>query len=372
MADLSIEIHDKTLKRVGWVNDPTSLTVTARHNNIGSAELVVPSDHRRLPLLLADGARLVIDYRGERLMSGYIRNPSGDLGGPDGTMTLPVQDDLWILERVLGWPVPTAAIDAQGAKATDTRTGPAETIAKGYLTGVLAHNTVDPITVAADLARGATITAVSSRMQQLSEVLLTLVDGAGIGLRAVQQGNRIIFDAYVPKVFTRKLSRQSGTLLTATWSRGDATMTRAVAGGPNTGTSREFGLIKDAALEAAYGYTIEVLVDAQSAASSTARDTQGSQALAAAGRKFGFTVTLSESAAFRYGGTNGVHVGDKITIREGGQDYTDVLREAKLTFDRDGGLQVQPSIGEHTDDPDRMLAIFLGRAWSGLKNLRTR
>jgi hypothetical protein len=100
-----------------------SLTVTPRHNNIGSAQLVVPSDHRRLPLLLADGARLVIDYRGERLMSGYIRNPFGDFG-PDGTMTFPVQDDLWMLERMLGWPVPTAAISAQGAKAQDTRTGP--------------------------------------------------------------------------------------------------------------------------------------------------------------------------------------------------------------------------------------------------------
>jgi hypothetical protein len=36
MSDLSIEIHDKTLHRVGWVNDPVSLTVTPRHNNIGS------------------------------------------------------------------------------------------------------------------------------------------------------------------------------------------------------------------------------------------------------------------------------------------------------------------------------------------------
>jgi hypothetical protein len=371
VADLSIEIHDKTLHRVGWVNDPTSLTVTARHNNIGSAELVVPSDHRRLPLLLADGARLVIDYRGERLMSGYIRNPSGDFG-PDGNFTFPVQDDLWLLERTLGWPVPTAAINAQGAKAQDTRTGPAETIAKGYVSGVLQHNTVDPITVAADLGRGSTITAVSSRMQQLSEVLLTLCDGAGIGLRAVQQGNRIVFDAYVPTVFSRKLSRAAGTILTASWSRGDQTMTRAVAGGPNTGTSREFGLIVDNVAEAALGYTIESLVDAQSAESSTARDLQGTQALAAAGRKFGFTVTLSESAAFRYGGTHGVHVGDRITIHEGGQDYTDVLREAKLTFDRDGGLQVAPSIGEHTDDPDRRLAQFLGAAYSAIRTLRTR
>ena len=369
-SDLSIEIHDKTLERVGWVNDPTSLTVTARHNNIGSAELLVPSDHRRLPLLLADGARLVIDYRGERLMSGYIRNPSGDLGGPDGTMTLPVQDDLWLLERTLGWPVPGAAINAQGVKQ-DTRTGPAETVAKGFVSGILAHNTVDPIQVATDLGRGSVITA-SSRMKQLSEVLLTLCDQAGIGLRAVQVGNKIVFDVYAPTVYSRKLSRASRTLLTASWSRGDATMTRAIAGGPNTGTSREFGLVKNDALEAQYGYTIEALVDAQSAESSTARDLQGTQALAAAARTFGFKVTLSESDAFRYGGANGVHVGDRVTIREADQDYTDVLREAKLTFDRDGGLQVEPSIGEHNDDPDRTLARFLGSAVAAIRELRTR
>jgi hypothetical protein len=191
-------------------------------------------------------------------------------------------------------------------------------------------------------------------------------------LRAVQQGNHIVFDVYVPTVYTRKLSRAARTILTASWSRGDATMTRAIAGGPNTGTSREFGLIPDVALEASLGYTIETLVDAQSAESSTARDLQGSQALAAAGRTFGFKVTLSESAAFRYGGTHGVHVGDKITIHEGGQDYTDVLREATLTFDRDGGLQIAPSIGEHTDDPDRTLAQFLGSAVAAIRELRAR
>jgi hypothetical protein len=368
MADLSIEIHDKTLHRVGWVNDPTSLTVTARHNNIGSAELVVPSDHRRLPLLLAPGARLVIDYRGERLMSGYIRNRSGDFG-PDGTITLPVQDDLWMLERMLGWPLPSAAINAQGAKQ-DTRTGPAETVAKGFVSANAPHM-VDPITVAADLGRGSSIT-VSSRMKQLSEVLLTVVDQAGIGLRAVQQGSQVVFDAYVPKVYSRKLSRAAGTILTASWSQGDPTMTRAIAGGPNTGTSREFGIVTNAALEASYGYTVEGFVDAQSAESSTARDLQGSQALAAAGPTSGFKVTLSESAAFRYGGTSGVHVGDRITITEGGNDYTDVLREAKLTFDRDGGLRVEPSIGEHTDDPDRVLAQYLGSAVAAIRDLRTR
>lgn len=377
MPDLNIEIHDKTLHRVGWVNDPTSLTVTAVHNGIGSAELVVPSDHHRVPLLRAKGARLVIDYRGERLMSGYIRNRSG-VFGPDGTMTFPVQDDLWLLERMLGWPAPTAAINAQGVKQ-DTRTGPAETVAKGFVAGVLAHNTVDPITVAPDLGRGSTITA-SSRMKQLSEVLLTACDLAGIGLKATQQGGdvgqgRIVFDAYVPKVFPRKLSRAARTILTASWSEGDPTMTRAIAGGPLADTSREFGQVigaVGAARETDLGYTIEGFVDAQSAESSTARDAQGTTALAAAGPTAGYSVTLSESGAFLYGGPNGVHRGDMITITEGGADYADVLRQAKLTFDRETGLTLEPVIGDHSDDPSRTLTQFLGSAYSAIRDLRTR
>lgn len=371
MADnpFAIDLYDKTFHRVGWVNDPISIECIPRHNQVGTATLVVPGNHRRLGQLLDEGARVTIDYGGERALSGVVNNPSGSYG-PDGQFTLPIVGDQWLLQRMLGWALPSAAIDAQGAKE-DKRTGPAETVLKGFVAANAAHM-VDPITVAADLARGTTIT-VSSRMKQLSEILLTAIDQAGIGVSVTQVGTRLVVDAYVPKVYSRNLSLPARTVLTADWSRTDPTINVAITGGNLTGTSREFGRVRAGDLEARFGYTIESFVDAGSTESSTARDAEGTKALADGGPKSGLKLTLSESKSFRYGGENGVHVGDRVTVDLGdGATTTDLLREVTLSYSRDNGLAVTPSVGDHEDDPDAALYARLQALNARLATQETR
>lgn len=66
-------------------------------------------------------------------------------------------------------------------------------------------------------------------------------------------------------------------------------------------------------------------------------------ALAEGGTKYGLSVTLAETAAFRYGKT--LLVGDTITV----DDYTDVCREVTISDTADAGIVVSPTVG----DPDQ-------------------
>lgn len=365
-----ITLYDKALARTGWIGDPVALTVTPRHNAVGTADITVTSNHRRLPLLVARGARAVITYHGEQIMSGYVTVRTGTGPRNAGTVMVSVQDDLWLLWRMLGWPVPGATLLLQGTKQ-DSRTGPAETVAKGFVSANLAHNTVDPITVATDLGRGSTIT-VTSRMKVLADVLMDPVTKAGIGLSARQVGTRIIFDAYTPTVYPHILSEDNGTVLTWTFSDTDQAMTRAVVGGPDVDTSREFREVGvGSADELDLGYTVEGFVDGQSATSHAEMDKAGTDGLGENLRKSGFTLGLSETASFRYGGA-GVHVGDQVTLNLGGTLFTDVLKEAAITYDRDNGVTATPTVGDRSDDPDRQLSSFLAAVARGIRDLRTR
>lgn len=364
-----VTVYDKAFNFVGKVNDFAELTVTPRHNGIGTADLTIPSNHRQIASLAARGSRLVIEYEGEHLMSGYM--PTSDGQGPErqGLFTFHLVDDLWLMWRMLGWPVPGAALDAQGVKK-DTRTGNAESVLKGFVSANKAH-LVDNVTVATNANRGGTIT-VESRMAVLADQLMTAVDQAGIGVSVKQSGSGLLLDVYTPRVFPHTLTERSGTVIDWSWSHAEATLTSAIIGGPNENTSREFRRVRNSALEGDLGYSIEGFVDARSAENNTQVDAAGTQALADAGPKNGFKVTLSQSKNFRYGGTNGVRVGDQVTVDIGGQTMTDILREASFTYNRDNGLTVVPVIGERTDDPSSQLASFLSNMVRRVRELGAR
>lgn len=364
-----IVLYDRNFARVGYLNDPVSLEVNVRHNAIGTATVVIPNSHRQLGHLAATGARMVITYYDEFVMSGYVFTIAGTGPSTEGQTTITCQDDLWLVWRMLGWPVPTATIDAQGVKK-DSRTGPAEDVAKGFLADNAAH-LIDDITVAPSLHRGASIT-VASRMAVLGEILMDPVDKAGIGLTVRQSGTGLLVDAYAPKVYPHVLSEQAGTVVNWDWSRAIPSSTRVIIGGPNVDTSREFREVVRPAYETALQYSIETFVDAGDAENYVHMDEAGNKALDAAGPTSGFKLELSETQAFHYGGTDGVHVGDQVSVDLGGQVFTDVLREADLSWKVEDGLKISPTVGERTDDPDVVLAKKLAALSKGVRDLRTR
>jgi hypothetical protein len=363
-----ITIFDKNFARQGWVGDPVEVRSTVRHNAIGKTDVVIPSDHRMLPRIAEDGSRCLITYRGEYLMSGYVTEMSGTGPSFAGLTTFTVTDDIWLIWRMLGWPAPAAAINAQGTKK-DVRTGPAETVFKGFVSANRNH-VIDQISVDPDLGSGNIIT-VESRMANLGDALVDQVDKGGVGIRVRQSGTGLLVSTYTPATFPHTLSELSGTVLDWTWSKIGPTSTRSIVGGPNEATSREFRRVIDTAREAAFGYTIESFVDARDADGYSDMDVAGTAALAEAGPKSGFSVTLSETKKFRYG-PGGIRVGDMASIEIGGEAMTDVLREVTLTYTHDAGLEIAPAIGDHESDPNQVLARYIGNLARGVRLLRAR
>lgn len=359
-----IEIRDKTFARPGWVGNPLALTVTPRHNQQPTGSITVSASDRAAVLLQAPGARVRIRYRGEHILGGPCRLLSSEGVGSKRTRTFQVADDFRLLSRMLLWQVPGAPITGQSAAEYHTVTGPAETVVK-TLVGAGAARLGLPVTIAPDLGRGSTITA-SARMSTPADLLLPLVDQAGIGVSVVQDGSGFVVDCYEPVDWPHVLSEAKGSLTEQSWSRQPPEVTRVVVGADGDGVARTYRHYVDSTRESEWGDVIETFVDARDIKSTdpdfeALMAARGAAALAAGAMKTGLALKLGETRVFRYGG-QGVHVGDRLTIDlSGGVTVTEVLREATLSWAPDG-LDVTPVIGEIRDDP----TATLGRAISAL------
>lgn len=366
MSDRPFEVvaYTKTLGRLAWIGAPLWLTATPRHNQKPTASIALAGDDPKLAKLAADGARVVIHYRDEYLLGGRVTLQSGQGSAARRVVTFEVADDWRILANVLGWQVPGATLAGQSGAEHAVYIGPAETVVKTILTANLDRLSAAfaaPVTIAADLGRGATIT-VRARMDALADVLFPLVDQAGIGVRIRQTLAGLQVDCYTPTDWPLLLSEDGGTLVSSSWSRQFPTITRVVLAADGEGTARTYaGPYINAAAEAQIGEPIEVLVDARDlkhtdpsfAALAAAR---AAETLAAGAAKAGLSLELTETDTWRYGGT-GVHVGDRVTVElaPGTPPVTDVLRSATLSWTTDEGAQVAPVVGERTDDPDTAL-----------------
>lgn len=365
-----VAVYAKTLGAAeGWVGDPELLTVTPRHNQQPTGELTLAAGHPKLPLLLADGARVVVHYRDEYTLGGPVRLVSSEGAGPGRRYAFQILDYWHILADVLGLPVPGATYAGQGASEYDTRTGPAETVVKGFLTANLPRLSAAfaaPVTVAPDLGRGDDVT-VQMRMHPLADRLFPVVDQAGIGITVRQTLTGLVVDCYEPQTWPLLLSEDGGTLTANDWSLAPPTVTRVWVGADGEGTTRVFrGPFVNAAAEALLGSPIERFVDARDLKSSDPDfealvAARANEELAAGASQAGLSVQLLESDTFAYGGPNGVHVGDRVPIElQPGVEITDVLRSATLSWGREGA-RVTPVIGDRRDDPNEALVRSVAR-----------
>lgn len=365
-----LTIWDKSLNRLGFVADPISVTVTPRHNAIGSLDLTVALSDDVVPLLTPRGGRITCTYKGAQIFSGPRRplNAQGPTQG--GTITLSYEDDIRLLWNLLGYAVPANTADNQTATA-DVRTGPAETVVKGYLSANKGRHP-KTITVAANQGRGSSISG-SVRMVPLADELIDKVDGAGIGLSVRQNGSSgLVVDCYTPATVQRALTEIGGGIRSYTWTENPFTANGGVVGGPNEGKDREFRRVDNTASQTEWGDLIETVIDASDKTLIADIIVAGNAALAAAGPTAGFSIELAETDIFHYGGDNGIHVGDSATANIAGQTITDVIREVALSWDRGNGLVVKPAVGDHSDDPNTTLLAFLQRLARGVRKQQAR
>jgi hypothetical protein len=402
-----ITVYDEHLVRKAIVSTPITLRCIPRFNLLGTASFGLALDHPALGDLVEPGSRVTIDYNGRQTMSGLVASRS--INGPSisGSATFLVEDDFRILSTVLGWPVPTSPITNQGAAERHVVTGPAETVLKTVFKLNAINRLGAAYVVAPDLGRGATIT-VELRMESLFDKLMTAVEGAGLGVTVQQINGQIVLDVFEPTTYPHTLTEASGIVQDWSWTNTAPKVTDVVVGGREEKQLREFRKFSDSASASLWGLRAESFVDARdvgtalnewygdmkSAQEASPPDTaainalnasyagirseyenliakRGAEALAEGSEKTGIRMVLSETASFRYG--ESVTVGGKVSMVVGpGLTITDTLREAELTWSFESGVTATPSVGEITDNPDRVFAKALRNSATKIRKIEVK
>ena len=372
----TITVYDRAFTRVGWVGSPIGVQVYPRHNMLPTARLVVSADDRVAADLVAPGARVTINLGGVHLVGGPVRTARGGGPGPGGDIELDVHDDWRLLQRVLGWPVPTVSgttvsgpIVGQDTAEYDVKDGPAETVAKWFITRAVTRLGL-PVIVAADQGRGAHV-ELKMRMHPLADRLLPAIDQAGIGVTVRQQGDHLLVDVYEPQTSAFLITEASGIVAEWRWTQNAPAATRVVVGGAGEGTARAFRQSIDTPREVAWGDVIEVFRDARDVGGdvnpATTMDRRALEVLGEGAPSHGLRLTLTETGAWRYG--HAFTVGDRVTHEIGpGVPVTDVLREARISYDRDEGLTITSIVGDRTE-PDTLVARAIAALTRATRNL---
>lgn len=351
---LQVQVVDKDFKVRGTVGDPKFATVIHRWRDPSSATVSVRANHPRLDALLEPGSRMrILDANDGHVISGRCKNFRGS-GPKNAFVEIDVVDDKVLLQQVLGWVVPNAAITAQGTAGTNWEmTGPAETVLKQAVLLNAINRLGLPLTVAPDLGRGAEVSA-KLRFQSLFERLMPVTDGAGIGellgVTVKHVGNGLVLDVFEPKTYNKPIDVRSGIVKEWSWSRTAPQVTRAVAGGQGEAQLRLFREKANAELEALLNWKMESFRDARDTSDPTLMYQRIDEVLLEGAEKAGLALTLSETANFQYG--KNFSIGDKLTINIGAGQMVERLEEATLSWTRDGGFISRPRFGEKTDDPN--------------------
>lgn len=370
---LSFEVWQPDLSERVWLGDPEQFTFTARHNGQPTGSLTLPGDHRYRRRMNVEGCRYRCYYQDEFLSSGQIRTYQKQGVADTSTFTYTLVDDWRLFTRLVGLPVPGSAANSQGAAEYDVRTGPAESVVKSLLTANLARNSGVgiPVTVAATAGRGGTIT-VQIRWQKVADRVFPVADLAGVGFTVRHlSGSSLTVDAYEPTTWPIRLSEDAGTILASSYTRSLPDVTRVFVGAGGDGTSRVTrGPFVNTDAESRTHDWIEDFVDARDIDPADPNLTtliaaRAAEALGAGSFKAGLSVDLAETPHYRYGGSDGVHVGDLIpfVLEDYPEDVanddvvvlTDVLRSATLSMTPANGVVVDPTVGDRSDDPDEVL-----------------
>jgi hypothetical protein len=355
-----ITVYSKTFGRLGWISNPSSLSVTVRWNGVSTASITIPSEHSQTVNMQTPGTRVVIEHDVNWDKEGAASDWRHLLSGPVGvytassdpkrlgTFTFPVSDDWRILQNTLGWPVPASAIGSQSGSEYDTRTGAAETVAKAFITANAVTRLGLPVTVEATHGWGSTIT-VAMRMDRLADKLFPVVEQAGVGITVRQSGAGLLVEARQPVSRPQILTPETGAVRQWSLSRTAPDATRVIIGGPGEGTARTFRAVADAAAETAWADVVEGYHEATDVATSALLDARGTTFLAENSAKSGLSVELADTPGLRY--ARDLLVGDVVTLDIGGVLVTDTVQEATLSWDPKDGVTVKPTVGGFDSSP---------------------
>lgn len=350
-----ISLYDRDGTFVDWLRAPVSVKVTARWWEPGDATLTVQHGDYRASILRQPGARVRIEWRGEHLLGGPVTEWE-HTGPDDPTWTFTIEDDAALLDRIPTLPNPEQPLTNQ-ITGPCVKAGRLETVAQWFVAKNAPVVGV-PVDIEADQGRGPNVT-LSGRWQPISDVI-------GPSLRANHMSVRMEWQPETRRVLMRvsesrdypiALSVESRTITRYSLSSRAPVATRVYLGRQDGATFTE---AVNGPAEAEYGPHLRGATFA-SADDADEASTAATNTLNEGGAQSGLSVTLAEAGLVHYGGPDGLHVGDRVTLTIGDTQVTDLVREATLEWRTGQALTITPAIGGWDSHPAYTLADSIRR-----------
>lgn len=301
----------------------------------------------------------------ERVTSGRVISAQGS--GPFGFVTVNVADDKALLDTVLGWPKPTAALTAQDVEYA-VYTGPTETVVKAAIAANVTRLGL-PWDIVPTRGVGSA-SRLELRMHDLTRKVTPLLEADRLVLSVERQDNgRWMVDVVAGETYTGALTPESGVLASWDWTIQFRTATRVIGGGRGEGVEREYKRVIDAPAETAVGLPLEVFVDARQTEEGVDFTPQVAEELASRGPRAGFTPEVQEAGWFRF--PDAYRIGTRVPVKAGPFETNDVITQIEITHD-DKGFRVTPTIGLASTDPQEQLLNLVRQLASQVRGLERR
>lgn len=370
MATYRLYLRDQNLQRVAEIDDYQSATLTLRFNAPSVFELVVPADGP-IATLATFGYGIVVvralpSATPLTVFSGPLRGFERRRDARTNTLTLTGADDTARLGFRLALPVTSGP--PYTAQATDTRTGPAETVMKGFVNDNAGPNAqtarrLTGLASAPDTALGTSVTR-SARFDNLFQLLTEVaLQGGGLGFRVVQVDTNLQFQVYQPVDRTQSalFSFGMGNLRDYDYLLASPDANYVIVGGAGEGTARTFVEGGDAASITFYGERIEEFVDERSAPGTTELTQRRDKELAEKASKTSLKVTPIDTAGLAFG--RDYFLGDQVTVQVEDVTIRDIVREVRLELRPDG-----ETVGATVGTPAQLSLVALFGALRTLRN----
>lgn len=301
-----------------------------------------------------------------RVTGGRVLSIGGD--GPLGKVTVNVADDKSLLDTVLGWPKPSAALNAQTDEYA-VYTGATETMVKAAIAANATRLGL-PWDIVPTRGAGTPSGRLELRMHDLTRKVGPLLEADRLILTVERQDTgRWTVDIVEGDTFPRPLTPESGLLVSWDWVVQFRTATRVVAGGRGEGPAREFKQVIGTAAETAVGIPLEVFIDAKNTEEGTDITPQATEELASRAPRAGFKPVLREAGWFRF--PDAYKIGDRVPVKVGVFEIDDVITQIQITHD-DKGFRVVPTIGLATSDPQEQLLSLVRQLAAQVRGLERR
>ena len=356
--DLTVEVRDKTLARVGQLSgaDLVGAQFILRHNEVGSWKVELHATSAMADLLRTPGYGLIVTGPQGVILSGptlsaELKQTDAD---PEGTWVIEGADDSVILVERLAYPYPADADVTAQLSAYDVRTDVAETVLKEYVDANLVSGPtirrVSNLTIATDSGRGTEVYG-SARFTKMQELFYELAQSGGIGYSVEQIGDSLVFDVYEPtdRSALVRFDIENGRLSSADYSYAAPMVTRAIVAGAGEKVERLFyegTLSQSTEAETLWGRRIETLVDARSTQETDEFVQEATAALIDDGKtRVSLSVTPTDNTTMLFGDDWGL--GDTITVTVRDIVATAVVYTVGLLI-REDGVYLSAEVGKPT------------------------